>query len=150
MCNGLADGLVFDAVRVRLIEIGEAVRAIDPAVLSVRRRHLRSPNLRPPGGSSPLGGGQRAEHSACSDVVRAAIGVGGAHFRDKTNPTTPHTSTHHDCHCSSRSRKRQSSSPSGTVYELIWDDELAPIRIGRSVRLTIDDLQDYVQRERAA
>lgn len=31
--GGLDDGLVFDAVRVRLIEIGEAVRAIDPAVL---------------------------------------------------------------------------------------------------------------------
>jgi uncharacterized protein with HEPN domain len=30
----LADVLVFDAVRVRLIEIGEAVRAIDPAVLA--------------------------------------------------------------------------------------------------------------------
>jgi hypothetical protein len=39
---------------------------------------------------------------------------------------------------------------SSTVYQLIWDDELAPIRIGRSVRLTIDDLQDYVQRKRAA
>ncbi len=37
-----------------------------------------------------------------------------------------------------------------TVYQLIWDDELAPIRIGRSVRLTIDDLEDYVQRKRAA
>lgn len=32
--GGLDDGLVFDAVRVRLIEIGEAVRAIDPAVLA--------------------------------------------------------------------------------------------------------------------
>ena len=31
---GLDDGLVFDAVRVRLIEIGEAVRAIDPALLA--------------------------------------------------------------------------------------------------------------------
>lgn len=29
----LDDGLVFDAVRVRLIEIGEAVRAISPEVL---------------------------------------------------------------------------------------------------------------------
>jgi excisionase family DNA binding protein len=37
-----------------------------------------------------------------------------------------------------------------TVYQLIWDDELAPIRIGRSVRLAIDDLQDYVRRKRAA
>jgi uncharacterized protein with HEPN domain len=31
--GGLDDGLVFDAVRVRLIEIGEAVRAIDPSLL---------------------------------------------------------------------------------------------------------------------
>ena len=30
----LDDGLVFDAVRVRLIEIGEAVKAIDPAALA--------------------------------------------------------------------------------------------------------------------
>jgi len=30
----LADGLVFDAVRVRLIEIGEAVKDIDPALLA--------------------------------------------------------------------------------------------------------------------
>lgn len=32
--GGLDDGLVFDAVRVRLIEIGEAVKAIDPVVLA--------------------------------------------------------------------------------------------------------------------
>lgn len=32
--GGLGDGLVFDAVRVRLIEIGEAVKDIDPAVLA--------------------------------------------------------------------------------------------------------------------
>ncbi len=32
--GSLTDGLVFDAVRVRLIEIGEAVKAIDPAVLA--------------------------------------------------------------------------------------------------------------------
>lgn len=30
----LADGLVFDAVRVRLIEIGEAVKSIDPSVIT--------------------------------------------------------------------------------------------------------------------
>jgi uncharacterized protein with HEPN domain len=30
----LADGLVFDAVRVRLIEIGEAVKDIDPDLLA--------------------------------------------------------------------------------------------------------------------
>lgn len=32
--GGLDDGLVFDAVRVRLIEIGEAVKGIDPGVLA--------------------------------------------------------------------------------------------------------------------
>ena len=32
--GGLDDGLVFDAVRVRLIEIGEAVRAIDAGLLA--------------------------------------------------------------------------------------------------------------------
>lgn len=32
--GGLDDGLVFDAVRVRLIEIGEAVKGIDPALLA--------------------------------------------------------------------------------------------------------------------
>ena len=37
-----------------------------------------------------------------------------------------------------------------TIYELIWNHELEPIHIGRSVRLTIDDLEDYVQRKRAA
>jgi uncharacterized protein with HEPN domain len=31
--GSLSDGLVFDAVRVRLIEIGEAVKAIDPKLL---------------------------------------------------------------------------------------------------------------------
>lgn len=33
----LADGLVFDAVRVRLIEIGEAVKDLDPALLGRER-----------------------------------------------------------------------------------------------------------------
>jgi excisionase family DNA binding protein len=37
-----------------------------------------------------------------------------------------------------------------TVYQLIWDHELEPVRIGRSVRLTIDDLEGYVRRKRAA
>lgn len=32
--GGFEDGLVFDAVRVRLIEIGEAVKAIDPELLA--------------------------------------------------------------------------------------------------------------------
>lgn len=33
--GGLDDGLVFDAVRVRLIEIGEAVKGIDPELLAL-------------------------------------------------------------------------------------------------------------------
>lgn len=33
--GGLDDGMVFDAVRVRLIEIGEAVKAIDPGLLAL-------------------------------------------------------------------------------------------------------------------
>lgn len=36
--SDLSDGLVFDAVRVRLIEIGEAVKAL-PADLHSRARH---------------------------------------------------------------------------------------------------------------
>jgi uncharacterized protein with HEPN domain len=32
--GGLDDGLVYDAVRVRLIEIGEAVKSIDPDLLA--------------------------------------------------------------------------------------------------------------------
>ncbi len=36
-----------------------------------------------------------------------------------------------------------------TIYELIWNHELEPIHIGRSVRLTIDD-ENFVQRKRAA
>lgn len=43
--GGLDDGLVFDAIRVRLIEIGEAVKAIDPNSLpaSPRSRGSTSP-----------------------------------------------------------------------------------------------------------
>lgn len=33
--GALTDGLVFDAVRVRLIEIGEAIKDIDPGLLAV-------------------------------------------------------------------------------------------------------------------
>ena len=33
--GGLDDGLVFDAVRVRLMEIGEAVTGIDPELLAL-------------------------------------------------------------------------------------------------------------------
>ena len=34
MRGGLDDGLVFDAVRVRLIEIGEAIKDVDPDLLA--------------------------------------------------------------------------------------------------------------------
>ena len=37
--GGLEDGLIFDAVRVRLIEIGEAVKAIDPGLLAEEPSH---------------------------------------------------------------------------------------------------------------
>ena len=33
--GGLDDGLVFDAVRVRLIEIGEAVKGLEPVLLAL-------------------------------------------------------------------------------------------------------------------
>lgn len=32
--GGIEDGLVFDAVRIRLVEIGEAVKSIDPTMLA--------------------------------------------------------------------------------------------------------------------
>jgi uncharacterized protein with HEPN domain len=32
--GGLSDGLVFDAVRLRLIEIGEAIKALEPELLA--------------------------------------------------------------------------------------------------------------------
>ena len=35
----LADGLIFDAVRVRLIEIGEAIKAISPELLGTEPGH---------------------------------------------------------------------------------------------------------------
>lgn len=38
----LRDGLVFDAVRVRLIEIGETVKGIDAALLTTRSWRRRS------------------------------------------------------------------------------------------------------------
>ena len=33
--GGLDDGLVFDAVRIRLIEIGEAIKDVEPALLAL-------------------------------------------------------------------------------------------------------------------
>ncbi len=33
-----------------------------------------------------------------------------------------------------------------TIYQLIWNDELAPIRIGRSVRFTPEQLETFVHR----
>lgn len=35
----LSDGLIFDAVRVRLIEVGEAIKATSPAVLDTEPGH---------------------------------------------------------------------------------------------------------------
>jgi hypothetical protein len=43
--GGLDDGLIYDAVRIRLIEIGEAVKSIDPALLA------HEPDI--PGSTSP-------------------------------------------------------------------------------------------------
>jgi len=37
--GNLADGLIFDAVRVRLIEIGEAIKAISPELLDTEPGH---------------------------------------------------------------------------------------------------------------
>lgn len=37
-----------------------------------------------------------------------------------------------------------------TVYELMWRDELIPVRIGRSVRLPIEQLQEFVHRQTVA
>lgn len=37
--GGLSDGLIFDAVRVRLIEIGEAIKAISPELLDNEPGH---------------------------------------------------------------------------------------------------------------
>lgn len=32
------------------------------------------------------------------------------------------------------------------VYQLIWSGELTPIHIGRSVRISVDELETFVQR----
>lgn len=37
-----------------------------------------------------------------------------------------------------------------TVYELMWREELIPVRIGRSVRLSIEQLQEFIQRQTVA
>ena len=31
-----------------------------------------------------------------------------------------------------------------SIYQLIWTDQLVPIRIGRSVRFSLDQLQQFV------
>ena len=36
-----------------------------------------------------------------------------------------------------------------TVYQLIWDHELEPIRIGRSVRVTREAVQRFIDRHSA-
>lgn len=37
-----------------------------------------------------------------------------------------------------------------SVYQLVWRDELVPIRIGRSVRFSIAQLEDFVSSRSAA
>ena len=36
-----------------------------------------------------------------------------------------------------------------TIYQLIWNAELVPIRIGRSVRFKVDQLEEFVNRRRS-
>ena len=33
-----------------------------------------------------------------------------------------------------------------SIYQLVWNEQLVPIRIGRSVRFSIDDIEDFVAR----
>lgn len=33
-----------------------------------------------------------------------------------------------------------------SIYQLIWNEQLTPIRIGRSVRFTIEHIEDFVAR----
>ncbi len=33
-----------------------------------------------------------------------------------------------------------------SIYQLVWHEQLVPIRIGRSVRFSIDDIEDFVAR----
>lgn len=33
-----------------------------------------------------------------------------------------------------------------SIYQLIWNEQLTPIRIGRSVRFTIEHVEDFVAR----
>jgi uncharacterized protein with HEPN domain len=40
----LSDGLVFDAIRIRLLEIGEAVKALPPRSVGQRTRHPVDPD----------------------------------------------------------------------------------------------------------
>lgn len=42
----LSDGMVFDAVRIRLLEIGEAVKAISPSLLTTERAFRGGTSLR--------------------------------------------------------------------------------------------------------
>ena len=37
-----------------------------------------------------------------------------------------------------------------SVYQLVWRNELVPIRIGRSVRFSIQQLEDFVAHRRSA
>lgn len=33
-----------------------------------------------------------------------------------------------------------------SIYQLIWNEQLTPIRIGRSIRFTIEQIEDFVAR----
>jgi excisionase family DNA binding protein len=33
-----------------------------------------------------------------------------------------------------------------SIYQLVWNEQLVPIRIGRSVRFSIDDIEDFAAR----
>lgn len=37
-----------------------------------------------------------------------------------------------------------------SIYQLIWSEQLTPIHIGRSVRISIDQLEDFVAQRLAA
>ncbi len=37
-----------------------------------------------------------------------------------------------------------------SIYQLIWAEQLTPIHIGRSVRISIDQLEDFVAERLAA
>jgi uncharacterized protein with HEPN domain len=51
----LSDGLVFDAVRIRLLEIGEAVKALPPELLDTQRAVHKMAEILPEEDEPPQG-----------------------------------------------------------------------------------------------